>query len=382
VKWLQSIAELWSTTGFRAREVAGYAERVMVGETRSGVRAMSLAFLVPLLASVLVAERVGLGKPHVYTCAALAALAIHVYVSARAIDEIRSLQLLGMTLVIITGTAFVLLAHRTGAFGTALFGSVVLLFMVIPMVPWGLREASIVTLLVYGLFSSSTWSVADRFDAKTLFTLQVFMLAAGTVSLTLVARGARVRKEDIAARYHLETAHREVELRSLQDPLTGAWNRRYLELEFPAYAERARKDGETFHFALLDLDGFKKLNDTRGHAYGDKALRWVTTAFRSAVGDDGLVARTGGDEFALVLGGDDPDLRIAHAATSMREAALAKGEPGAPELSVSVGMLTLPRGLSVSLDEAYKAADNGLYAAKRARGEDSSALRLVHVTLE
>ena len=61
-----------------------------------------------------------------------------------------------MTLVIITGTAFVLLAHRTGAFGAVLFSSVVLLFMVIPMVPWGLREASVVTLLVYGVFSAST----------------------------------------------------------------------------------------------------------------------------------------------------------------------------------------------------------------------------------
>jgi diguanylate cyclase (GGDEF)-like protein len=382
VKWLESIAELWSTTGFRTRDVSGYAERAMVAETRNGVRAMSLAFLVPLLASVLVAERVGLGRPHVYTCAALAALAIHVYFSARAIDELRSLQLLGMTLVIITGTAFVLLAHRSGAFGTALFSSVVLLFMVIPMVPWGLREASIVTLLVYGVFSSSTWSVAERFDATTLYTLQVFMFAAGTVSLTLVARGARVRKAEMAARYQLEAAHREVELRSLRDPLTGAWNRRYLELEFPGYAERARKEGEVLHFALLDLDGFKQLNDTCGHAYGDKALCWVTEAFQNAVGDDGLVVRAGGDEFALLLGGDDPDLRIAHAAAAMREAALARGEPGAPELSVSVGMLALPSGLSVSLDEAYKAADNGLYAAKRAPGEDGAALNLVHVTLE
>jgi diguanylate cyclase (GGDEF)-like protein len=382
MKLFESVAELWSTTGFRAKEVSGYAERLMVGETRNGVRAMSLAFLVPLLASVLVAERLGLGKPHIYTCAALAALAVHVYFSARAINEIRSLHLLGMTLVVITGTAFVLLAHRTGAFGAVLFSSVVLLFMVIPMVPWGLREASIVTLLVYGVFSSSTWIVAERFDATTLYTLQVFMLAAGTVSLTLVARGARVRKEDIAARYHLEAAHREVELLSLRDPLTGAWNRRYLELEFPGYAERARKEGEVFHFALLDLDGFKQLNDTCGHAYGDKALRWVTAAFQDAVGDDGLVARAGGDEFALLLPGEAPDLRIADAATAMRDAALAKGEPGAPELSASVGMVTLPNGFTVSLDEAYKAADNGLYAAKRARREDGSGLNLIHVALE
>jgi diguanylate cyclase (GGDEF)-like protein len=250
------------------------------------------------------------------------------------------------------------------------------------MVPWGLREASIVTLLVYGVFSSSTWSAAERFDATTLYTLQVFMLAAGTVSLTLVARGARVRKGDIAARYHLEVAHREVEIRSLRDPLTGAWNRRYLELEFPGYAERASKAGEVFHFALMDLDGFKQLNDTCGHAYGDKALRWVAAAFQNAVGDDGLVARTGGDEFALVLRGDDPDLQLAAAAAAIREAALAKGEPGAPEFSVSAGMLAFPSSFSVSLDDAYKAADNGLYAAKRARGEDASALNLVHVALE
>ncbi len=375
---LRSLARVWSTTRFAKGELSSYAEDLMVEETRRGLVAMAAVFLVLLAAFALVSERMGLGRPYVWTSAALGALALHVCFAARAISEIRTLHVLGMTLLIISGSAFVLLAHRTGAFGAALFSSVVLLYMVVPMVPWGLREASIVTLLIYACFSSSVWSVAGRFDAQTLWSLQVFMLTAAAVSLTLVARGTSVRKEDIQTRFQLERAQVELELLSRQDPLTGAWNRRFLESEFPAFLERLRKSGREGHFALLDLDHFKRLNDSCGHAHGDAVLRAVGEAFRERLGESGHLVRTGGDEFTLLVEGDEPGPAIADAVAAVREASRI---PDAPEFSVSVGIVTLPPWVDVSLDRVYRTADEALYAAKAARSPECAGGCVVRGTL-
>ena len=380
MKLLDEIWELWSTTRFQGGELRVYAERHMVDETRTGVRAMSVVFLMLLLGSILVYDKIGLGKPYLYTSAALAALSVHVYLSARAINEIKSLHVLGMTLLIISGTAFVLLAHQTGAFGAALFSSVVLLFMVIPMVPWGLREASLVTLLIYAVFSSSTWSMGHRFQAEQLWTLQLFMFAAATVSLTLVARSASVRKQDISTRFELEKSHRKMEMLSHQDTLTGAWNRRYLEAEFDAYLERVHKSGMLMHFALLDVDNFKQMNDLCGHIYGDEVLCWMAASFQELLGETGFAARTGGDEFGVLLCGDEPELLLTQAIEDVRAAAAHEARPGAPEVSISVGLVTLLPGVDVSLDSAYQAADKALYEAKEGKSSGPSMIRISHVT--
>ncbi|MEE9279938.1 MAG: GGDEF domain-containing protein [Myxococcota bacterium] len=381
MKLTDQIGQLWSTTRFQAHELRAYAEEHMVEETRTGVRAMSVVFLMLLLGSLLVYEKIGLGRQYLYTCAALATLSVHVYFSARAINEIKSLHVLGMTLLIISGTAFVLLAHQTGAFGAALFSSVVLLFMVVPMVPWGLREASLVTLLIYAVFSSSTWSVSHRFPTETLWTLQVFMFAAATVSLTLVARGASVRKQDISARFELEKSHHKMELLSYQDALTGAWNRRFLEGEFETYKESMQKSGMLVHFALLDLDNFKQMNDICGHMYGDQMLCWMAESFRQKLGDSGFAVRTGGDEFGLLLSGDEPEALISEAVEAVREAADAEERRDAPGVSVSVGLVTLLPGVEVSLDEAYQAADRELYQAKEGKSSGPSVVRISHMTV-
>jgi diguanylate cyclase (GGDEF)-like protein len=377
--WFDPIAQLWSTTRFRARELSAYAEKLMVEETRRGVMAMSFLFLLLLFGAVMVSSELALQRSFAYTSAALAALSAHVYFAARNVTAISSLHALGMTLLIISGSSFVLLAHQNGAFGAAIFGSIVLLFMVIPLVPWGLREASIVTLLIYGLVSLSTWSVANRFSAETLWTLQLFMLAAGVVSLTLVARGTRVRKADIRARYQLETARGEMELLSFQDPLTKAWNRRFLEAEFQGFVDAVRKSGRGICFALLDIDRFKQLNDTHGHVFGDQVLQRVTAGFQAAAGDNGFVVRTGGDEFTLLLDTEEPEAVIEDAANRIL-ASGAAGDGGAgPQVSLSIGLLAVPPQVPITLDQAYRTADVALYRAKGS-GE-SGSVRVVRVDL-
>lgn len=84
------------------------------------------------------------------------------------------------------------------------------------------------------------------------------------------------------------------------DPLTGLYNRRALAEHLDLQTD-APETGATFAIALIDLDGFKPVNDQYGHAVGDKLLVEIARRFKNTVGDQGIVARTGGDEFAILL---------------------------------------------------------------------------------
>ncbi len=381
MKLWESLLRLGSTTRFGARELSAYAEELMVDETRRGLMIMSGVCLALLLGSALGYRRLGLGDAYPYTAVALAVLCGHVAYSARLLRDLKALHVLGMALLIVSGTAFVLLAHKTGTLGAVLFISAALLFMVVPLVPWGLREASVVTLLIYSVFSSSTWTVARRFDAQTLWALQGFLLAAGLVSLTLVARSASVRRHDIESRFALEEARKQVERLSLEDPLTRAWNRRFLEAEFDAFVERVRKHERSLQVAICDIDRFKQLNDGFGHAVGDQVLRWVARAFATHLGDTGELVRAGGDEFLLLLDSDAPEELFETALSAIQAQALAEGPGGLPEISLSVGLVEVPPGARASLDDVYLAADAALYRAKRARSAASGPLHLTQVRL-
>jgi diguanylate cyclase len=362
------LRSIWTASGFAGGEMSAYAEKVMEVEVRRGVMALGLLSLVLLLASAALHAVLGFGPQHVYTFLALAALSLHVAVSARAAKQVRVLYLLAMVLLIVSGTALVLLAHRTGAFGTTLFSAIALLFMIVPMVPWGLREALAVTLLIYLVFTASTRSAPLRFSSQDLWALQFLMIGAGTISLALVVRSVLVRKKEIEARFGLERSHEQMELLSLQDPLTGSWNRRYLAAEFTERRARIRSTGHDCQLVLLDIDRFKPINDTYGHAYGDRLLQCVARAYAGVLEADEILVRMGGDEFALLLRGGDAQARLWQASGALHAYGRELGVAPATRPTVSVGLLQLPRDGVIGLDEAYALADQALYAAKRAGG--------------
>lgn len=99
----------------------------------------------------------------------------------------------------------------------------------------------------------------------------------------------------------LETELRQVSDKVREDQLTGALNRRGLEEAFEIEAARAARNGHPFALALLDIDNFKKLNDTRGHAAGDQALIHLVHVIKDLLRPTDVVARYGGEEFALLL---------------------------------------------------------------------------------
>ncbi len=150
---------------------------------------------------------------------------------------------------------------------------------------------------------------------------------------------------------------------ALTDTLTGLKNRRAFQEAAVAEIERARRHGRPFTVALIDLDGFKHLNDTLGHEAGDKALVAVSGLLLGRLRGVDLVARLGGDEFGLLL----PETAAEEAAAVFRdllEQVPSLRERGWP-VGLSLGAVTF-NCAPPNLDDALREADGRLYEAKRA----------------
>lgn len=153
---------------------------------------------------------------------------------------------------------------------------------------------------------------------------------------------------------------------ALTDALTGAFNRRWLEEMLPRYVQRARVTRRSFALAMLDLDHFKRYNDTWGHAGGDAALRATAGLLRAQLRPSDQVARYGGEEFCLLL----PDTSIGQACLVADRliAATAKQpvsvDPPLPTVSFSLGLAVLSENQDAA--ELLKSADAALYRAKQA----------------
>ncbi|MCM4077795.1 GGDEF domain-containing protein [Paractinoplanes hotanensis] len=163
-----------------------------------------------------------------------------------------------------------------------------------------------------------------------------------------------------------------LESQALADPLTGVANRRSFDLELARAVTWARRGGESLALMTVDIDYFKKINDTYGHGVGDQALQVVANSLRVvARREDDLVARLGGDEFVVLLRTDRAG--AGKAADEVRTVlAAVDGLPcGPPELSIGVAVLPDHAGTPSDLQAASDAA---LYEAKQGgRGRTAMA---------
>jgi diguanylate cyclase len=158
---------------------------------------------------------------------------------------------------------------------------------------------------------------------------------------------------------------REAEARASTDALTGLPNRRYFDEYLGLLAKRRRAE-DRVGVLMIDIDRFKKLNDTFGHAAGDHVLREVARAIGQAVREDDVPARFGGEEFAVLLRNPSPEVAV-EVGERVRRAvsALDLRRLGVPGVSVSVGV-AVAMTPDVSLDVVIDEADRALYRAKRA----------------
>lgn len=176
---------------------------------------------------------------------------------------------------------------------------------------------------------------------------------------TLADQGA-VAFTNLALREHLR-------LQSFRDPLTGLYNRRYLDDVLPQQLARARLEGSRLSVLMIDVDHFKRLNDTHGHDAGDSALRALAAMFRSQFRGDDICCRFGGEEFVVSLPGSTVE-SAKHRAEQLRvsaEAVTISLRESTVRLSVSIGVATFPDH-GENVDDLLRAADKGLYQAKAA----------------
>ncbi len=156
-----------------------------------------------------------------------------------------------------------------------------------------------------------------------------------------------------------------------EDPLTQLLNRRAFLEALRLESRRARRYHEPLTIAYIDLDGFKRINDTGGHAAGDRCLNAIACTLKRVVREVDVVGRLGGDEFAIVLtrtGGNSSSRVLADIAAELRRV-----DAGAcPRVSVSIGAITFTDP-DDDPEDMLGAADGLMYVAKRS-GKD----RLVH----
>lgn len=159
---------------------------------------------------------------------------------------------------------------------------------------------------------------------------------------------------------------------ALTDPLTGLANRRSLQSRAGYEIVRHLRDRRSFALVMVDLDGFKALNDRFGHDAGDELLCDVAGGLLAGLRAQDTVARLGGDEFCILAPDTDPEGVAALAARITR--AVAQASAGIEVVRASVGVALFPRD-GRSVEDLLHAADQRLFAAKRARAQLTGARR-------
>lgn len=164
----------------------------------------------------------------------------------------------------------------------------------------------------------------------------------------------------------ISSLHERLQEQALRDPLTGLYNRRYLEEFFDRELARAQREKKPLALALIDLDHFKALNDAHGHLVGDDVLVLVSQLLTDALRSTDAVFRIGGEEFLLILPGVAPEearqrveaicMQLANTQVSTRN--------GPQTVTLSAGMAFWP-AQGEFLDELLQIADKALYQAKR-----------------
>ncbi|MEO5586432.1 MAG: GGDEF domain-containing protein [Novosphingobium sp.] len=209
-------------------------------------------------------------------------------------------------------------------------------------------------------------------------TIEVPMLARGQVhglvmlaleaedafgQLKTVGRLAGAMADSMSLALSNIALREKLRTQSLRDPLTGLYNRRYMEDALERYVSLAERSGAATTVLMMDLDNFKRLNDQLGHAKGDAVLRDVAAQLVGGLRPSDVVCRYGGEELMVIL----PDCgmedgRIKAEALRLRVEGLT--EVHEIPISVSIGIASIP-ATSTSVVDLVAMADAALYEAKR-----------------
>lgn len=234
-------------------------------------------------------------------------------------------------------------------------------------------------LVMLGLGGASSWAawsvlggtLEGGIPSAEKFAFMGMVLAglAGTMGLLLIfpllSSGVRERGKLQKMTESLSVRSQNLEQAAVTDGLTGMHNRRYFDDAMTEYLTAFRRIDKPIGMAILDLDHFKKVNDTWGHDAGDEVLRQVALCLQEFTRYHDVVARLGGEEFAI-LSPNITERQLFNLADRIRQAVGA--------LNIDVGSTTLKVTMSAGLaiwngaesgEELYRRADKQLYEAKR-----------------
>jgi len=164
----------------------------------------------------------------------------------------------------------------------------------------------------------------------------------------------------------LRTLARQLKYQASHDPLTGLVNRREFEARLSRAVDGSQKGNQTHVMIFMDLDWFKTINDSQGHAAGDRVLKEITDILEAQVRSTDTAARLGGDEFGILLLNCDLDTGCA-LAEKIRDAIMAYSYRVGEQvyrLGISQGLVLIDRS-SGNLESVLKAADDACYTAKQ-----------------
>ena len=202
--------------------------------------------------------------------------------------------------------------------------------------------------------------------------LQQAIQSARTLALDSQRTGddlGGLRERAIQAEAQVEQLRLELQRMSDQashDLLTGALNRKGMAEALERETARAQRSGTRLCLALLDLDDFKRLNDSWGHLAGDAALQHLATVAKTALRPQDALARYGGEEFVILLPDTDPDDAVEVVRRVQRELTTQLFMSGSERLLITFSAGVTQMHSEENFEQAIERADQAMYAAKRA----------------
>lgn len=229
----------------------------------------------------------------------------------------------------------------------------------------GARLAGIVTIIIMTIFAARLLGALISTGGGG-FSYMHFSPTQSVVILVLVFLSMALNFGFLLMA--MDRLRNEVADLALLDDLTGVGNRRYLLQRLTEECARSERSGQPFALLVIDLDGFKAINDTHGHAAGDACLQHFTLMAQTRLRPGDMLARTGGDEFCIVL----PSSTLREGAMIARrvlEVCRADAEQCSGNdipVAVSIGVAQWAREMGAFPDRLIAAADHALYDAKKA----------------
>ncbi|HDS1737826.1 MULTISPECIES: EAL domain-containing protein [Pseudomonas] len=227
------------------------------------------------------------------------------------------------------------------------------------------------------LSSATLWRESDFYQAylaRQIFRVhdaqlrtlggQLVPVALSCAPLPAEQRAMVMTVLDMSA---VRNLHQQLEYQAVTDPLTGLLNRRGFYQAAESALLRSERSDKVQALMYMDLDGFKRINDSLGHEAGDQVLRWVSDQLKECLGSEALLARMGGDEFTALFDGlPYPEQAGRFAEQVIERLSISHQVEGVDVcLGVSIGIATYP-DCGGAVEGLLRAADTAMYAAKQA----------------